>query len=95
VLSRPRLSSGRPPAGAVGRPYRFAISAFGYPKPTIKESGDLPAGLSFNKSRSGELSVSGTPSPGSVGAHHIRVVASNSMGKVTVDYTLLVERPGV
>jgi hypothetical protein len=93
VLSRPRLSSGRPPAGAVGRPYRFALKAFGYPKPTVKESGDLPAGLSFKKTGSGELDVSGIPAPGSGGAHHIRIVASNSMGKVTVNYTLMVKGP--
>ena len=94
VLSRPRLSSGRLPAGAVGRPYRFALKAFGYPKPTVKESGDLPAGLSFKKTGSGELDVSGIPAPGSGGAHHIRIVASNSMGKVTMNYTLMVKGPG-
>ena len=94
VLSRPRLSSGRLPAGAVGRHYQFALKAFGYPKPTVKGSGDLPAGLSFQKTKSGELEVSGTPAPGSGGAHNIRIVASNSMGKVTENYTLMVKGPG-
>lgn len=94
VLSRPRLSSSRLPSGAVGRPYRFALRALGFPKPDLRESGALPAGLSFRKTADGELNVSGTPEPGSAGAHHIRVVASNPMGKVTVNYTLMIKGPG-
>jgi hypothetical protein len=93
VLSRPGLSAGPVPAGTVGRPYRFTLSAFGYPKPTVTESGALPKGLSFKKARSGQLKVSGTPAPGSAGVHHIRIVVSNPMGKTTVHYTLIVKEP--
>jgi hypothetical protein len=93
VLSRPGLSAGPVPAGTVGRPYRFTLSAFGYPKPTVTESGALPKGLSFKKGRSGGLKVSGTPAPGSAGVHHIRIVVSNPMGKTTVHYTLIIKEP--
>ena len=59
----------------------------------MTESGALPAGLSFGRKASGEIKVSGTPAPGSVGAHHIRITVSNSMGKVTVQYTIAVKEP--
>jgi hypothetical protein len=63
--------------------------------PHVTESGALPAGLSFKNNASGEIKVSGTPAPGSGGAHHIRITLSNSMGKVTVKYTLAVKEPMV
>jgi len=93
VLRRPGLSAGPLPAAAVGRPYRFTLHTYGYPTPRVTESGALPAGLKFGRKASGEIKVSGTPAPGSVGAHHIRITVSNSMGKVTVQYTIAVKEP--
>ena len=37
--------------------------------------------------------LSGTPKPGSAGAHQIRITVSNPLGKVTASYTLMVRKP--
>lgn len=93
VLRRPGLSAGPLPAAAVGRPYRFTLRAYGFPTPRVTESGGLPAGLSFSRNGNGEIKVSGIPAPGTGGAHHIGITLANSMGKVTVHYTLTVKGP--
>jgi hypothetical protein len=93
VQRRPGLSAGRLPAATVGHFYHFTLSTYGYPRPTVTKSGRLPAGLSFRRNSNGKITLSGTPAPGSGGAHHIGITVSNSMGKATVHYTLTVKEP--
>ena len=90
VLRRPGLTSGAPPVAAVGRGYHFVFSAYGYPAPSVSESGRLPAGIAFVKKGSGRAILSGVPSPGSRGSHPISIRVSNSVGTVTAHYVLMV-----
>ena len=96
TVQRPAgLGSGKPAAATVGHRYSFTVSAYGYPAPSIKETGKLPRGLSFARKGNGKATLSGTPAPGTAGARHLSVTVSNAMGKVTVHYTLTVgETPG-
>jgi hypothetical protein len=87
---RPGVTNGSPPPATVGRHYRFAFRTYGYPAPSLRESGKLPAGLAFTRNRDGHATLSGVPAPGSGGAHHMSMTVSNPLGKVTVHYVLVV-----
>jgi hypothetical protein len=90
VRRRPGLSSGAPPAATVGRRYRFVFSVYGFPVPSLRELGTLPAGLVFRQKGDGHATLSGLPAAGSKGAHLICVRVSNSLGALTVHYVLRV-----
>ncbi len=91
------ITSGAPPKGTVGTPYRFTVTASGTPLISFSASG-LPPGLSFDAS-SGLLS--GTPS--TAGSYSVTMSASNAPAsggaqsvsanvmKAVQVYTLLIE----
>jgi hypothetical protein len=90
ALRRPGLANGLPPVAVLGRHYHFVFSAYGYPVPSVSESGRLPAGLSFIKMGHGRATLSGLPLPGAGGAHPMTISVSNSLGTVTAHYVLVV-----
>ena len=91
TVDRPAgLSSGKLPIAIAGQRYSFTVSAFGYPTPTMTESGALPAGLAFSRKANGKAVLWGLPVAGSGGAHHFSVMVSNYLGKTVAHYTLLV-----
>ena len=65
----------------------FALTSTGYPVPTLTESGNLPAGLTFNGITG---LISGTLMDGSVGTYPITVTANNGAGSMTVSFTVSV-----
>jgi hypothetical protein len=74
----PIVTSGDPPAGAVGTIYRFALTASGSPAPTFGlGSGALPPGLSIGASGS----LTGTPT--TAGSYTFSVTVTNHAGVVT------------
>ncbi|HXW80656.1 MAG TPA: putative Ig domain-containing protein [Acidimicrobiales bacterium] len=84
------LSSGKPPAATTGRHYSFTVTTYGYPVPSITESGALPTGLTFTSKGDGKAVLSGVPKAGSGGLHSITVTVSNSLGKAVGHYSLAV-----
>lgn len=86
------LMGGKPPMATVGRHYSFSVTAYGYPRPSITETGKLPAGLVFAKSGKGRAVLAGIPANGTDGAHRIGFTVSNSLGKVTEHYTLVIQK---
>jgi hypothetical protein len=74
----------------VGRRYRFVFSAYGFPVPSVSESGPLPAGLVFRQDDDGHATLWGLPAPGSKGAHLITIRVSSSLGALSVHYVLKV-----
>ena len=81
------ISSSNPPAATTGRHYAFTVTAYGYPAPTITESGNLPAGLTFSRNGN-DATLRGVPLAGSGGAYRINVTVSNYLGKTVTHYTL-------
>jgi uncharacterized repeat protein (TIGR02543 family) len=84
------MSSGAPPKGTVGSPYRFTVTASGTPLISFSASG-LPPGLSLD-AYSGLLS--GTPS--TAGSYSVTFSASNtpasgSAAKDVQVYTMMIE----
>ena len=75
-------------AGALGS---FAVTATGYPTPSLSESGTLPSGVTFNTT-TGQLS--GTPGPSTGGTYGIAFTAHNGVGgDATQSFTLTVTQP--
>ncbi len=82
----PSFTSGPPVAGKVDAPYRFTVTASGFPAPTFSVSrGTLPAGLSLD-SASGV--ISGTPTR--QGTSPVSITASNSSGDITAEYSIVI-----
>ncbi len=72
-------------AGTIGT---FTVTATGFPKPAIAESGTLPSGVTFNTA-TGVLS--GTPASGTPGTYPLTFTASNGVGSnATQSFTLTV-----
>ena len=84
------IGSSNPPAATVGRHYAFTVTGYGYPTPTMTESGKLPAGLTFSRNGNGGATLWGVPLAGSGGLHRIDLTVSNGLGKAVAHYTLTV-----
>ncbi|MGA2457143.1 MAG: MBG domain-containing protein, partial [Terriglobales bacterium] len=70
----------------------FAVTATGYPTPTLTGSGTLPVGLTFNPTTG---LVSGTPADGTFGNYPITFTAANGvLPNATLSYTLTVNPAG-
>ncbi len=91
ILAPPTITAATPPAGSVGQPYSYTLSATGTPTPTLALSaGALPPGLSF-AATSGTLS--GTPT--AAGSYPVTLTADNGVGSTeALALTLVVNGPG-
>jgi hypothetical protein len=90
VLSAPSIKQTGGNA-IVGKAKTVRITATGYPKPTLTETGALPTGMTFIGSP-GSAVISGTPGPGTGADYNISVTASNSQGSDTQNYDLTVQQ---
>jgi Bacterial Ig-like domain (group 3)/Putative Ig domain len=89
VNEAPTITSADATTFTEGTPGSFTVTATGTPKPTITESGGLPAGVKFD-SATGVLS--GTPTQ--QGVYTISFEASNGVGaNATQSFTLTVDGP--
>jgi len=76
----------------VGHEEEFAIGAKGGTSVELKETGELPDGISFADLGEGEAGLGGTPAAGSTGVYDIKITASDAAGaEVTQDFTLIVQ----
>ena len=76
----------------VGRKTSIKLKASGRPTPALVLSkGHLPKGLSFHKGK-GKASITGRAKKSAVGTYHLKVRATNLMGKTTHRLTLVVKR---
>jgi YVTN family beta-propeller protein len=89
VLELPVIASADSTTFQVGVPGSFTLLAYGNPRPTLSESGTLPAGVTFTAE---DDTFSGTPPAGSAGIYPIQITATNSVGSVTQAFTLIVPK---
>jgi len=81
IFQVPSITSHDHTTATTGKSFSFAVTASGYPAPTLTESGALPKGVSFS---GGVLSM--TPAPGTGGSYPI--TATNSAGTIQQSFTL-------
>jgi large repetitive protein len=88
VNEAPSFTSANSATFSAGVESTFAVTAYGYPTPTLSESGTLPNGVTFNPS-TGQLK--GTAATGSDGDYKITFTAKNNIGAdATQNFTLTV-----
>jgi PKD repeat protein/flagellar hook assembly protein FlgD len=89
VDAKPAITSSAPPAGSIGVPYDFALTASGAPAPTFAlASGALPDGLALDQ----DGRLHGTPTR--EGRYTFTVSAQNRAGSATVGpYTVAISTP--
>jgi hypothetical protein len=92
VGAKPKIKAPGKVVVRVGRKASVKLTASGKPTPTLVLSkGHLPKGLSFHKG-TGKASITGRAKTSAVGTYHLKVKATNLMGKTTHRLTLVVKR---
>jgi hypothetical protein len=64
----------------VGRAGSVTIKTTGFPPPSLKEAGTLPAGLAFVDNGNGTATLSGTPANRTWGIYILTITAHNGVG---------------
>jgi hypothetical protein len=88
VNQAPAFTSKSSVSGSTFHSLSFPITATGYPKPTITESGGLPAGVKFSGGANGAATISGTPIL--PGTYKVTLTAKSTAGTVTQGLTIAI-----
>ena len=87
VNQAPAFTSKSSVNGSTFHSFTFPITATGYPKPTITETGGLPAGLKFTSGgANGSATISGTPIL--PGTYRVTLTAKSTAGTATQGLTI-------
>ena len=77
-MSSPAGAAAGATTATIGKPMHLALTATGYPTPTLTESGTLPRGLRFTSAGHGHAAITGTPAPGTAGGRAITITAATN-----------------
>jgi len=95
VREKPAITSANAATFTVGAAGSFTVTATGYPKPALTQSGALPAGVTFTDNGNGTATLAGTPAAGSDGTYALTITAANGVSpNATQAFTLTVEEAG-
>jgi hypothetical protein len=87
----PAITSAAAVTFVTSTPGSFAVTAGGFPAPSVSETGTLPNGMTFN-ANSGTLG--GRPLPGTGGTYDLTFTAHNGVGRDAVqNFVLTVDQP--
>ncbi|HEY4453200.1 MAG TPA: Ig domain-containing protein [Pseudonocardiaceae bacterium] len=86
VNQAPAITSKSSASGSTFHSFSFPITATGYPKPTITESGGLPLGVKFSGGANGSATISGTPIL--PGTYKVTLTAKSTAGTITQGLTI-------
>ncbi len=86
VNQAPAVTSKSSVNGSTLHSFNFPITATGYPKPTITETGGLPLGLSFSGGANGSAAITGTPIL--PGTYRVTINAKSTAGTATQGLTI-------
>ena len=85
------ITSGNSTTFTVGTNGSFSVTATGFPKPSLSESGPLPTGVGFTDNGNGTATLTGMPAAGMGGTYPITITAHNGSGSdATQNFTLTV-----
>ena len=88
VAKVPSFSSAAALTETAGTAFTFAVTATGYPAPSLS-AGGLPAGVSFSDNGNGSGTLSGTTAV-AAGTYSVQVTGTNAGGSITQTITLTV-----
>lgn len=92
ATSAPAITSVSADTETFGVAFSFPITTSGYPVPTLKKTGNLPAGVTYTDNGDGTGTVSGTPAKAAIGAYAITLTAKSSAGTLTQTFTLTITK---
>ena len=91
VNAAPAIISANTITFVVGMGGNFAVTATGYPVPSLSQTGSLPGGVTFTDNGNGTATLGGTPAFGSSGTYPLTFTASNGINlDATQNFTLVV-----
>ena len=76
----------------VGQTLNFTVTTTGYPYPTLAVSGTLPKGMLTTSGANGSTTITFTPATGSGGSYDLTLTATNSAGKTTQTFVLIIDQ---
>src|SRR4029077_12262293 len=74
------ITNGNSTTFSVGSAGTFTVTATGFPKPTLSETGALPGGVTFTDNGNGTATLAGTPAVASGGTYNLTITAHNGVG---------------
>ncbi|HUK34760.1 MAG TPA: putative Ig domain-containing protein, partial [Vicinamibacterales bacterium] len=86
----PTFTSAATLALQAGSAATFSVTTFGFPAPSMTESGALPAGVTFVDNHNGTATIGGTPANGSGGTYPITLTATNTAGTASQSLSIVV-----
>lgn len=91
----PSITSPNNVTFVAGNPSSFAVTATGYPTPSITYTGTLPSGITFTDNGDGTAMLAGVPAIGSAGGtYDLIFTAQNGIApNATQNFTLAVDGP--
>jgi streptogramin lyase len=92
ATSLPSIDSSYGYTDSYGVPFTFTVNTIGYPPPSLKKTGTLPAGVKFTDNGDGTATLSGTPSGAAAGIYPLIFTAKNSAGTDIQDFTLTITK---
>jgi streptogramin lyase len=95
ATSAPAITSSNSATVSFGQPYSFTFTTSGYPAPTVKKSGTLPAGLTYVDNGDGTATLSGTPTGAANGLYTLNITAKNTVASTTQSFSLAVTKAPV
>jgi hypothetical protein len=82
------ITSGDATSFVTGHADSFTVTSTGFPTPSLGETGNLPAGVSFTDNGNGTATIGGTPSQ--AGSFPLIIGAANSVGSASQTLTITV-----
>ena len=94
ATAAPAITSANTATFTAGTAGTFTVTTTGFPTASIKETGALPAGVTFAGNPDGTATLSGTPAPGTGGTYKLTISAANGVQPdATQSLTLTVNQP--
>ncbi|MGO8747774.1 MAG: beta strand repeat-containing protein [Thermoguttaceae bacterium] len=92
VDQAPAITSPNNATFTVAQKGTFTVATTGFPAATLKESGNLPGGVTFVDNHDGTATLSGTPAAGTGRTYSLTISASNGvLPAVAQTFTLMVD----
>ena len=91
----PAITSAATAALALGQAGSFTVTTSATPTAALKESGALPAGVTFTDNGNGTATLAGTPAAGTLGTYPLTLTATNGVGTPATQSFVLTIAPAI
>jgi hypothetical protein len=90
--SAPAIVSPPSDTETFGVSFTYTVMTTGYPVPTLKKTGNLPAGVTFTDNGNGTATIAGTPTNAAIGVYPLTLTAKSTAGTSTQSFSLTISK---